>query len=628
MRALSLALLLAGVAAGALAQAPAPGTVTLPLADYQALQAKARLEAERLKRAAESSTVLRAEHLALTYEGAVLRIERRFDVSARGPVFSPLVLPTLGLVESVEVSPPGGIVGQGPQGLTFEAAAAGRHRITVKSRLPLGGAPGALALELPAPLAPLADAELDLPADYHWEWPTAQLQAEDVRTPRRVVRAVLPRQASTLVAHPVVPVVAESTAVARAVVITLLRFERTGIVRRDAVLYEVLRGELDRYEIGLPPGYEVDSWQTDDGTRSTSDDGRRLLVMRNEKRGTGGRVEIEHLEPLSAQGEILLSPIEPTVPVRARYVVIAAEAPVKVNALPETGWSSIDLSDPPEAVRWSLGSAPLIAGARLEGRPERPRVVYERLPFAGKAEAPLPQRRTMTHIQADGSILHRDGFTIEAGRTAFSFRLPPGLDLESVEVGGETVRPVERGGLLHVPVPYREAETLVEVIAAERRPLPQGRSAATWSFALPEIDREVLVHLWSVFLPGGLQVGLKGGDLTAVPPGWRTPDESGLEVVAGERKSTAAAVSAAELQKIPTARDPWAILQQTPGVLTDRINVGGNESGQQSTFIGGTSGTAVVIEAPALPSLILSAVRAPGKVGIELEVRALAAKKR
>ncbi|HVS66199.1 MAG TPA: TonB-dependent receptor [Thermoanaerobaculia bacterium] len=43
-------------------------------------------------------------------------------------------------------------------------------------------------------------------------------------------------------------------------------------------------------------------------------------------------------------------------------------------------------------------------------------------------------------------------------------------------------------------------------------------------------------------------------------------------------------VSQVELEKIPTARDPWAILNQTPGVLVDRINVGGNESGQQAAF--------------------------------------------
>jgi hypothetical protein len=54
-----------------------------------------------------------------------------------------------------------------------------------------------------------------------------------------------------------------------------------------------------------------------------------------------------------------------------------------------------------------------------------------------------------------------------------------------------------------------------------------------------------------------------------------------------ERKiSTGATISQTELQKIPTARDPWAVLQSTPGVLTDRINVGGNESGQQSSYVG------------------------------------------
>ena len=52
-----------------------------------------------------------------------------------------------------------------------------------------------------------------------------------------------------------------------------------------------------------------------------------------------------------------------------------------------------------------------------------------------------------------------------------------------------------------------------------------------------------------------------------------------------ERKlSTGTNVSQVELEKIPTARDPWALLSQTPGVLVDRVNVGGSESGQQATF--------------------------------------------
>jgi len=49
---------------------------------------------------------------------------------------------------------------------------------------------------------------------------------------------------------------------------------------------------------------------------------------------------------------------------------------------------------------------------------------------------------------------------------------------------------------------------------------------------------------------------------------------------------TGATVTRLELEKVPTGRDPWVILQQTPGVLIDRLNVGGSESGQQSNYVG------------------------------------------
>jgi len=39
------------------------------------------------------------------------------------------------------------------------------------------------------------------------------------------------------------------------------------------------------------------------------------------------------------------------------------------------------------------------------------------------------------------------------------------------------------------------------------------------------------------------------------------------------------------LQSIPSARDPWVILQQTAGISMDRENIGGNMSGQQSNYV-------------------------------------------
>ena len=49
------------------------------------------------------------------------------------------------------------------------------------------------------------------------------------------------------------------------------------------------------------------------------------------------------------------------------------------------------------------------------------------------------------------------------------------------------------------------------------------------------------------------------------------------------------------LQSLPTARDPWQIMQLSPSIIMDRENVGGTESGQQAVYVakGGGSGNNV-----------------------------------
>ena len=48
---------------------------------------------------------------------------------------------------------------------------------------------------------------------------------------------------------------------------------------------------------------------------------------------------------------------------------------------------------------------------------------------------------------------------------------------------------------------------------------------------------------------------------------------------------TGGSITQQEIEQLPTARDPWVMLQMMPGVLVDRVNVGGNKSGQQSYFV-------------------------------------------
>jgi hypothetical protein len=56
-------------------------------------------------------------------------------------------------------------------------------------------------------------------------------------------------------------------------------------------------------------------------------------------------------------------------------------------------------------------------------------------------------------------------------------------------------------------------------------------------------------------------------------------------VVDTKKTSTGANVTQAMLQDVPSARDPWVILQQTAGIQVAQENVGGSASGTQSIYL-------------------------------------------
>ncbi|HEV7502088.1 MAG TPA: carboxypeptidase regulatory-like domain-containing protein, partial [Vicinamibacteria bacterium] len=55
-------------------------------------------------------------------------------------------------------------------------------------------------------------------------------------------------------------------------------------------------------------------------------------------------------------------------------------------------------------------------------------------------------------------------------------------------------------------------------------------------------------------------------------------------VIDTKRTGTSTVFTQDELSKIPNSRDPWALLRTVPGVVMDRVNIAGNESGQQSGY--------------------------------------------
>lgn len=89
----------------------------------------------------------------------------------------------------------------------------------------------------------------------------------------------------------------------------------------------------------------------------------------------------------------------------------------------------------------------------------------------------------------------------------------------------------------------------------------------------------------TIFVSAGqnVQIGLT---LTTVPMA-ESIVVSGAPPLLDRRKAIVGTnVSQLELESIPTARDPWVVARSVPGVLMDRVNVGGSESGQVSYFVG------------------------------------------
>ncbi len=86
-----------------------------------------------------------------------------------------------------------------------------------------------------------------------------------------------------------------------------------------------------------------------------------------------------------------------------------------------------------------------------------------------------------------------------------------------------------------------------------------------------------------VQVAAGLSVPLR---VTLAPAGV----DAAINVVADtptidpKKTATITTVPNLELQELPSSRDRWVVLQTVPGVIVDRVTVGGAESGQQSDF--------------------------------------------
>jgi hypothetical protein len=114
--------------------------------------------------------------------------------------------------------------------------------------------------------------------------------------------------------------------------------------------------------------------------------------------------------------------------------------------------------------------------------------------------------------------------------------------------------------------------------------LDPGRYKLTVSLpGFATVERDVVVNVGvNVNLAFNLKVAAVAETITVNA---ETP------VVDTRKVGTYSTFAKEELAQIPNGRDPWVVLRSVPGMLVDRINIAGNESGQQAGFAAkGTTG--------------------------------------
>ncbi len=570
-------------ASWAAAQTPRPGEVSLPLKDYLALvETVERVEREQARKAAQREVPVAevvSQRVGVVIQGEeTATVSSELEVLIQGEPKEPLALPVAGVPLNAEVSEVKGsgasnsaaaiTSGTQPGQVLLVAPAPGRYTVKVTGPAPLVGR-GVSRLSLAAVAAPVASTEIDLPVDLAWSVPGSIVVEDRVEGSRRKVRFTTRRgEGPSLEVRRRGDGGEADKLLAQSVVLTLVQLGPEGPRRHDVVLYEVSRGGIGSFTVDLPAGLSVEKAGTDEGDVVPVVDSRRLTVHRKSQlRGTGYLVLTSTVSAGSSGANLPLDPVVPETAPRARYLALSTSVAAEASPLPVTGWRRVDLDDLPPMFRDALSALDLAAAWRLTGEPAGLAMAVSPLPAAPVLPSVVRLRETTTLLTVDGTLLHRDRLTLRptAGLGAtVDLVLPPTAILWSAKVDGLPVRPLIRSSTVSVPLGFETGkESVVEIVAVLEKAVPKGRSEL--ALGLPRIGAPVQEHRWRLLLPDGHRYRFRSGDL---------------------RPALRRGAVSVELSSVPAALDPWTALERTPGVLADRINVGGTESGQQSQYVG------------------------------------------
>jgi hypothetical protein len=484
--------------------------VTLPVDDYDRLLDRAAQPAATSDAPPVPSVVGRAE-LRARITGAAARGTLRLEgeVFQRGPVKVPLVTGatlldaradgrTLPLLQDRDAHA-AVFSGPGPFTVTLEWAA------------DLTAFPGRASLTLPRPTAGSATAVIELPGD------PADVRVDQGLIGQRTtaggitsVEITLSRSARTQVSWSV----RESGAAPASGEVRTLADVKSLVTIGDAdvrmvtlVDITVVRGDPRTFDVHIPQGYEFASVT---GTSLESNDPRpgvvSLVVREPERRRHQFLVSFE--QPHGA-GSFKMDTAFPSVAGVQRETgetAIEGTGTLEVTASADDTMRRIDVRETHAALR-ALARQPILAAFRYQRRPNDRRMMtldVKRFADAPVIAAVAEQATATTLVTSEGRMLTEVSLRVRNRAQPFmKVTLPPGATMLSVEVAGETAKPVFGADGTRVPLlrsglrpngPYSVSFVYLHSGQAFAR---RGES----QMILPKLDVPVSVLEWEVFLP-------------------------------------------------------------------------------------------------------------------------------
>ncbi|MGE5813953.1 MAG: carboxypeptidase-like regulatory domain-containing protein [Acidobacteriota bacterium] len=436
-----------------------PGTVTLTLSEYDRLLDRASNPAARPTSPPTPAVVSRAEYQARV-DGAVVRGTLKADgeVFAKGPVKIHL----LDGVTLLDAKADGRALPMITEKLENATVISGPARFSalIDWGVALGTAPGRASFMLPAVAAATVSGTVDLPGD-----------PVDVRVEPGFVTRRRASSGRTLLELTMMPgqraqvswAVRESgpqpsPAEARmlADVKSLWRISEADTQLIALVEITMIRGIARTFELQLPAGFEVSS--VNGATLETSESKGSTLVLA--VRDTPAR---RHEFLVSAERGHEAGPFKldtPLVSVTAAQretgeVAIEAAGTVEVIADGDPALRRMDVREVHASLR-QLAREPLLAAFRYQRRPGETRALavdVKRFPDAPVIAAVADRAVATTLVTTEGRTLTEIAMWVRNQAQPFvKVALPPGATMLSVEVGGESARPVQGSDGLRVPL--------------------------------------------------------------------------------------------------------------------------------------------------------------------------------